>query len=59
MVKIIINMKNMKKMKNEKYKNENWPTVKTPSLSMEIVNQMTKYIILFDILDCGKMKLNP
>ena len=45
--------------KNEKNKNENWPTVWTPSLPMEIVNQMTNFIILFDILDGSKMKLNP
>ena len=44
--------------KNEKYKNENWPTVKTPSLPKEIVNQMTNFIILFDILDDSKMKLH-
>ena len=36
----------------------NWPTVKTPSLPTEIVNQMTNFIILFDILDGNKMKLH-
>ena len=45
--------------KSEKNKNENWSTIWIPSLPVEIVNQMTNFIILFDILDSSKRKLNP